>query len=49
MLQTEIKSKGCKDVWVEIVFDKNILLIVGLVYRHPTCDVMHFKYGFVSY
>ena len=43
MLQTKIKSKGCKDVWVEIVSNKNTLLIVGLEYRDLTKDVTHFK------
>ena len=36
MLQTKIKLKGWEDVWVEIVFNKNISLVVGSVYRHPT-------------
>ena len=48
MLQTKIKSRGCEDVWVKIVFNKNTSLIVGSVYRHPTCDVIHFKNAFVS-
>ena len=46
--QTKIKSKGCKDVWVEIVFNKNNSIFVGSVYRHPTCDVIHFKNAFAS-
>ena len=48
MSQTKIKSKGCEDAWVEIVFIKNTSLIVGSVYRHPTSDVIHFKNVLVS-
>ena len=47
-MQTKIKSKGCKDEWVEIIFNKNTLFIVSSLYKHPTCDVIHFKNAFGS-
>ena len=41
VLQTKIKSKRLEDVWVEIIFNKNISLTVGSKYRHRTKDVIH--------
>ena len=40
--------KRMRRFWVETVFNKNTSFIVGSVYRHPTCDVIHFKNAFVS-
>ena len=48
MLLTKNKSKGCEDVRVENIFNKYTLLIVDLVNRHPTYDVIHFKSAVVS-
>ena len=48
ILETKIKDNFCKDIWVEIVLDKNETLIVGSIYMHPTNDFKCFEDSYID-